>query len=295
MEMAEAFARAAGARAPMPSIMDLGQAWEPASSSSPSGLPPAGADLQGDPLLEGTTLPRGPARPMGGTILIQDPPRPASSDPPGSGYGHPAPPDRRTSDPMYPGPQGSAPRPPPPNSVPLNALKETQPLTREQMDKVRQATERISTVRMPTAQPGGLGQGGGAPSEPPPWQPPQGPPAGGGGPADAWRGGNGSYAYPERPGTGSYPRPDVGPAPASNPRQGGSGAYPLRDLAAGQGPQPPWGTPPPPPYSGVNPAAPGMEMQQPYGVRSNKVWVLGGLLLGTGFAVLIALIAHLIR
>jgi hypothetical protein len=36
-------------------------------------------------------------------------------------------------------------------------------------------------------------------------------------------------------------------------------------------------------------------MQPPDGIRSNKVWVLGGLLLGTGFAVLIAIIALLIR
>jgi serine/threonine-protein kinase len=250
MEMAEAFARAAGARAPMPSIMDLGQAWEPASSSSPSGLPPAGPDLQGDALLEGTTLPRSPARSMGGTILIQDPPRPASSHPPASGYGQPAPPDRRTSDPMHHGSPGSSSGPPPPSGSPLSALKETQPLSREQIDKVRQARLNMSTVRMPTAQPGGAGQAGSAPSDPPSWKPPQ---------PDGRQAGSAPYAYP------------------------------------GQEAQRRWDTPPPPSYPSFDPAAGGLEMQPPDGIRSNKVWVLGGLLLGTGFAVLIAIIALLIR
>lgn len=116
----------------------------------------------------------------------------------------------------------------------------------------------MSTARMPTAQPGNAGHAGSAPSDPPSWKPLQAPPIGGGGP-DRRQAGSAPYAYP------------------------------------GQGAQARWGTPPPPPYSGFDPAAGGLEMQPPDGIRPNKVWVLGGLLLGTGFAVLIAIIALLIR
>jgi serine/threonine-protein kinase len=326
IEMAEAFARAAGVRAPMPSIMDSAMGLELPPSAGPSGPPPAGAESQADAVgLEATTLPRTPMRAAGGTMLIQDPPRPALSDPPAPAYGQPAPPARHTSDPMYHGaPSGGSPSGPPLSATPLSSLKGTQPLNRPD---INEAQKNLRTMRMPIAERGGMGQAGGAPSDPPPWGPPSsGPPAGGGAQVDARQAGGGYYARPEQPGSGSSARPEAGSGPPpgsaqpSNPMHAGSGYYsrpeagsgpppgsaqPSNPRSSGSGPNaatapgagqdalPPWGTPPP--SSGLETVVGGLAMHRPGGGRSKGVWVLGGLLLGTGVGVLIALIVILIR
>jgi hypothetical protein len=282
--MAEAFARAAGARAPMPSLMDAAMGWESAQSPGSSG-PPAGGESHNEAVLnEATTLPRTPTRAAGGTLLI-DPPRVTSSDPPAPAYGQPPPPARRTSDPMYHGaPSGGSPSGAPPSAeVPLSSLKGTQPLNRSDIDNAQQ---RMRTVRLPKPERGGMGQAGSAPSDPPPWEPVAGP-GGGGAPSNPGHAGSGSYG---RPAMGSAP--PGGSAPPPNPRAMGSGSYPHAP-AAGLDMAPRGATPPP--SSGSETVAGGYAMQRSGGTRSKGIWVLGGLLLGTGVGVLIAVIVILIR
>ena len=316
IEMAEAFARAAGVRAPMPSIMDGAMGWESAQSAGPSGLPPAGAEPQAEAaLLEATTLPRTPPAPRraaGGTMLIPDPPRPVVSNPAPPAYGQPAQPERRASDPMYHGsPSGT----PPSREVPLRELKGTQPLQRMDIDE---AQMRMRALRQQTPERGGMGQAGGSPSDPPSREPSSGPSAGGGAPFDSRQSGSGYYSRPEvgghgvgsgpppnamPPGSSSYPRADAasgpppgGSGPPPNPGMMGSGMYALPDsIGPGRMDAQPRSGPPAPPSSALDSGAGGLGMQRPSGMPSKGKWVVGGLLLGTGVGVLIALIVILIR
>ncbi|NUQ74139.1 MAG: serine/threonine protein kinase [Polyangiaceae bacterium] len=157
IEMAEAFSSAAGLRTRMASIMDSAMGWEPEQPSAPSALPPTSAGPHADsPLHEATTIPKipspaAPPRVGGGTLLINDPPRPpVAPNPPAPAYGYPGEPARRTSDPMYHGaPSAGPPSGPPPSSheMPLRSIKGTQPLPRVDFEDPQ---DRMRTMRLPT-------------------------------------------------------------------------------------------------------------------------------------------------
>lgn len=281
IEMAEAFARVAGIRTQMPSLMDSAMGWESEQNSGPSGLPPAGAEPHAEAAgLEATTLPRTPVRAAGGTMLILDPPRSsAASDPPA--YGQPGSHARHASDPMIPGaPSSGAPSGQPASrGTPLSSLKGTQPLSREDIDN---AERRLRTARMSSMDRGGSGSA----SDPPPWEPPSGPSVGRGAPADARQAGSGFYPRPEM---GGGPAGGSGPPP--NPRSTGSGSYAPPNSAPGQDVLPSSGGP----SSGMETVVGSLSMQRPGGNPSKGKWVLGGLLVGTGVGVIIALLVILIR